>query len=165
LVGASIAIVGGISGFRKGNSTHYQRVATMLWLFTRQIFGLISARGQLKLAKVRDHFQVASLRSFTSIWDSRHHTSPLTPALLERLGLDPVRPEPVFFGAFMVAVKMLKSYTFWPYKLLGLSASVPEASFFVIVVLGTTMYGFASIWGFIVVGQMLMEYGNCFRVY
>jgi hypothetical protein len=166
LVGAPIAIVGAISRFSRGNSTHYQRVAILLWLFTGQIFGLFSALGQLSLAKVRDHFRMIGLRSFTKIWSSRHHrTFSLTPALLERLGLDPEKTAPGLYRTFLVAVKIAKSFTFWPYKLLDLSASVPEASFFVIVALATTMYGFASIWGFVVVGQMLVDYGNCFRVY
>jgi hypothetical protein len=137
----------------------------MLWLATGQIFGFISATGQLSLAEVRDHFLVTGLKSFTSIWGSRHRTSLLTPALLERLGIDPEKPEPDLFKVFMVAVKIFKYYVFWPYKLLGLSASVPEISFFVIVTFANMVYGFASIWGFIVVGQMLTEYGNCFRVY
>jgi hypothetical protein len=136
----------------------------MLWLVTGQIFGLISAMSQLELAQVRVRFPTA-FGVFGVIRSSRHRISLLTPALLERLGLDPETPEPRFFKVFMVAVKIFKYYVSWPYRLLALGSSVPEVSFFVIVILCSAIYGFASIWGFIVVGQMLTAYGNCFRVY
>ncbi|KAI4129762.1 MAG: hypothetical protein LQ338_002072 [Usnochroma carphineum] len=126
------------------------------------IFGLFSAAGQLWMAQRRD-FPLA--KYFGAMWASKRDTSLLTPDLLQRLGLDPERPKTRLFKGFMLVMKIFNYTLYWEGKLFssGNADSETRLSYTVAIVIAEC--GFASIWGFIVVGQMLTAYGNCFRVY
>ena len=164
LVCALFAIVGGISKFQKGHSRYHQRVVSMLWLVTGQLFGLILATSQIDFAR-RNNADVAEALSGTL--SSFRDKEVASPDLLERLGLDPEARLPYLARLFKPAGKVYWYYTFW--SLMASSSFFnrlkPDVSIFVILIFAIAIYGATSIAGFVIVGQMLVEYGNCIRVY
>ncbi|KAI0885161.1 uncharacterized protein GGS22DRAFT_139616 [Annulohypoxylon maeteangense] len=106
ITGISIAVIGGLSGFHKGNSTVAQRVWTMMWL----AFGFLMG------------------------------------------------PNFVALPSATAVVKLLRSATrkdqdpdSWRY-------------FFAWGFISTLIYGIPGFGGYVVVGKMLYEYGNCISI-
>lgn len=146
---APLAIVGGISRFHVGNSTPVQRGVLMTWLSIGQIFGALYA---LFIISEQDN----------PVFMSRE----ISGALLANFGLDTTRDTYSWWKLSNWPAEILRlpyAIRIWGAALVN--ARGPEANFVVFDGLYALIYGIPAIWGFVIVAQMLSEYGNCIRVY
>ncbi|KAH7200587.1 hypothetical protein BKA60DRAFT_528931, partial [Fusarium oxysporum] len=160
LVGAPVAIVGGMSKFRAGTeSTPTQRGVLMAWLGAGQLFGLCLAgliiltdfrfvRRVLDAIRLNTEFTLSDqLLRTLDIYDTYHSWK-----------------THILFKIILWSVKACYYNFMWPIIILSMSKApdISELLFYTGIAL---VYGVPAIWGFIIVGQMLKAYGNCIRIY
>ena len=161
MVAAPVAIVGALSWFDAGtSSTSTQRRVLMAWLGTGQLCGLIMAVAILGS-------DAASQVEPLNIWSAFSSRGLATPELLRRLDIeDNANTTLYLIEMIRLPVKTAIYCLFWPYRGISLLLlQLPEAGELVLFIATASVYGFPAIWGFIIVIQMLKNYGNCIRVY
>jgi hypothetical protein len=148
LVLIPVAIIGGISKFRPGSSTKTQRAVLMTWLGVGQFFGAVLS------GFLRD----SALASNTLNPRPMYLPYTTTEELWTRLGL----PD----NMQLLTSSMLMLFSSPGLSLLWITLkNSPEVKDFLVFASVYLLYGVPSIWGFIIVAQMFLDYGNCIRVY
>ena len=131
----------------------------MAWLGTGQLCGLMMA------VAIRG-FDAASQVELFDIWNAFSSRGLATPELLRRLDIEDNANTNFYIEMIRLSVKTGNYCLFWPYRGISLLLlQLPEAGELVLFIATTSVYGFPAIWGFIIVIQMLKNYGNCIRVY
>lgn len=156
---APIVIVGSLSKFSKGNSsTVVQRAVLMTWLTSGQIFGLFMALAMQSRSEVSEGIAKDPLLA-----SGAEYKDLVTDELLQRLDIN---AEPEWRNKFRPSVfvfNLIKMTTLWP--LILLARVPPEIGALSIYATNALVYGVTALSGFVIVGQMLLDYGNCIRVY
>ena len=124
----------------------------MTWLVSGQIFGIVMA------TLMRDRSMSDTImRDFRS-GNSAKRKALITDQLLQRLGIDTNQDS-------RRKLESLVPSDPTPGFLIFLMKTFPEFVALYVYMVNALVYGVCGLWGFVIVGQMLLNYGNCIRVY
>jgi hypothetical protein len=161
-VAAPIVIVGGLSGFQAGrSSTLTQRGVLMGWLGVGQVFGLVMA---MNILRSNTSSQKTFYRIYWSFFGGLSRRHLITPELLKRLDLGDRTSGIQLVDKFL----MLKNYVmaqFASFFKFAMTFASPEAMGKFSILMSAIVWGFPAFWGFVIIAEMLLDYGNCIRIY
>lgn len=130
----------------------------MIWLGMGQGFGLMMA-----IAILHSEYADAA-NTFLHFWSPKSRKHLITPELLQRLGINGTTEASRWFHFLKSAVKVYGLLWYWPYALICRFFDEEDASKATLL-FSSLVYGTPAIWGFVIIINMLRDYGNCIRVY
>jgi hypothetical protein len=156
---APLVIVGCLSKFHEGtSSTPVQRGVLMTWLASGQIFGILMA----VLMRDRNNFSENFVKA-PAFTDSADRKALITDELLQRLDINADQESRRKFESMVSLFELTNFAAMKP--VVSLVRAFPEITALYLYMANAVVYGICGIWGFVIVGQMLLDYGNCIRVY
>lgn len=151
---APLVIVGCLSKFHNGtSSTGLQRYVLMVWLVLGQLLGPILAEWQKERGSTEMDWATYSADREALITDE----------LLRRLDINADQESRRKFDAVVSRLELRKFAAMKP--VVFLSRAFPEFQALSLYMYFAIAYNICSIWGFVIVGQMLLDYGDCIRIY
>lgn len=130
----------------------------MTWLAAGQVFGLFLAFVMHQRGEIPTHMMEDPK-------DRLQELNLLTDELLRRLDIITDNETRSRFQTVISGLHTYRSLLLWPIWLMARSSAKTIVYTFFIYTGNALIYGITAIWGFVIVGQMLLDYGNCIRVY
>lgn len=151
---APLVIVGCLSKFHNGTSSNIlQRYVMMMWLVSGQIFGAFLAGYQGdRGSQVRSWFVNSAARKIL-----------ITDELLQRLDINADQETRRKFESMVSRFELKKFAAMKP--VVFLTRAFPEFQALSAYMYFAIVYNICGVAGFVIVGQMLLDYGDCIRIY